>query len=74
MILNKILADVEEPCVRTFLKEVSCLENDIATLGKISDIIGSLSCEHQVKYSFFYSRYLIVLLKVIGIFDSIPIL
>ncbi|KAF8795208.1 Rho guanine nucleotide exchange factor 17 like protein [Argiope bruennichi] len=43
-----IKTDVEEPCVRTFLKEVSGLESDIGTLGKISDIIGSLHCEHQI--------------------------
>ncbi|GIY29149.1 rho guanine nucleotide exchange factor 17 [Caerostris extrusa] len=42
-----IKKNIDEPCVRTFLKEVSCLENDIAMLGKISEIIGTLNCEHQ---------------------------
>ncbi|GBM79756.1 Rho guanine nucleotide exchange factor 17 [Araneus ventricosus] len=46
--VDVIKTDVEEPCVRTFLKEVSSLENDIATLGKISDIICTLNCEHQM--------------------------
>ncbi|GFU48949.1 rho guanine nucleotide exchange factor 17 [Nephila pilipes] len=43
-----IKTDIDEPCVRTFLKEVTNLESDIATLSKICEIFGTLNCEHQM--------------------------
>ncbi|GFR25207.1 rho guanine nucleotide exchange factor 17 [Trichonephila clavata] len=45
--VDLVKTDVDEPCVRTFLKEVASLESDIATLGKILEFLGSLNCEHQ---------------------------
>ncbi|GFV58544.1 rho guanine nucleotide exchange factor 17 [Trichonephila clavipes] len=46
--VDLVKTDVDEPCVRTFLKEVASLESDITTLGKILEFLGSLNCEHQL--------------------------
>ncbi|GFY67383.1 rho guanine nucleotide exchange factor 17 [Trichonephila inaurata madagascariensis] len=43
-----LVKNVDEPCVRTFLKEVASLESDIATLGKILEFLGGLNCDHQL--------------------------
>ncbi|XP_042913541.1 rho guanine nucleotide exchange factor 17-like [Parasteatoda tepidariorum] len=39
--------DVEEPCVRKYLKEISTLESDVTSLEKINEIIGTLSFKAQ---------------------------
>lgn len=43
------LSEIEEPCVLKFMKEISTLENDVSTLGKIIDLVGTLSFQNQVK-------------------------
>ncbi|XP_054715592.1 rho guanine nucleotide exchange factor 17-like [Uloborus diversus] len=42
-----IKTGIDEPCVRKFLKEISSLENDIATVSKMGDLVSTLSCPHQ---------------------------
>lgn len=44
-----ILSEIEEPCVLKFMKEINTLENDVSTLGKVIDLVGTLSFQNQVK-------------------------
>ncbi|KAG8183951.1 hypothetical protein JTE90_005182 [Oedothorax gibbosus] len=46
--VDMIKTDDDEPCARTFLKEVTNLENDIVMLRKILELVGTIIYEHQI--------------------------
>lgn len=74
LFLKIIIAEDDEPCAKTFLQEVTNLENDIATIRKIIEIVGTIIYEHQVRNNancFLYLETCILTCKLFKDFKNI---